>query len=165
MTNGEKLFNVLADERKTRGGVLFKTVWIATADKFIDSLKPKAPARRKNVLGKGLTDEQWFAELAKDPDLTGVDVPDEARKCRLWSKGKNGALPSRSRILNWLVRAQPKAPEFRAAPVDLETEPPEWRGTAQEMFPNTPFADSVRDGLPWEDVARETRAKIVRRLP
>jgi hypothetical protein len=165
MTNGEKLFNVLANARTQSGGKLTKAEWVVTADKFLDSLKPAKAPRRANVLGKGLTDEQWFAELVKDPDLAGVDIPDEARKCRLWTKGKNGQLPSRKRILNWLIRAEPKAPEFKAAPVDLETEPPEWRGTVQEMYPNTPFADYVRDGVAWSELSREMRAKITRRLP
>ena len=166
MTNGEKLFNVLANARTQSGGKLTKAEWVVTADKFLDSLKPAKAPRRTNVLGKGLTDEQWFAELAKDPDLTGVDIPDEARKCRLWTRANTSSpLPTRRRVLKWLIKAEPKSVEFRAAPVDLETEPPEWRGTAQQMFPNTPFADEVRDGLAWGELSRQMRADITRRLP
>ena len=165
MTNAEKLFNVLANARTQAGGKLTKAEWVVTADKFLDSLKPKHTPRRANVLGKGLTEAEWFAELAKEQDLAGVDIPDEARKCRLWTRGENGQLPSRARLWKWFLKAQPKRQEFTAAPIDLETEPPEWRGTAQQMYPDTPFAEAVRDGMPWGDVSREVRIKIVRRIP
>ncbi len=39
MTPGERLFNVLAVARTQSGGVLNRATWIATADKFIASLK------------------------------------------------------------------------------------------------------------------------------
>ena len=103
MSPGEQLFIALANARTQAGGVLNRVDWIATADKFIASIKPaRKPAKALE------TDAQWVESLEADPALKGLNVRREIERCALWyaqNVSKTGK-PSRRRITNWLLKAE-----------------------------------------------------------
>lgn len=161
MTPAEKLFNVLANARTQNGGVLSKDQWLAAAGRFLSDFKPP---RKKNVLGKGLTDEEWHAELAKDPDYAGINIPDEARKCRLYFKGN--LIPSRPRILKWLAKATPTMPingtgaRTPASNLDPIAVPPDdWSGLIRDDEDDGQFA-----GRAWESLMPFYQHRIARKV-
>lgn len=167
MTTAEQLRGILATARSKNGGKLPPELWDATAQPFLDSLSKK-PAKRKNVYGAGMTDEDWFSELAKDPDYSGINLPDEARKCRLYFKGKT--VPTRARMLRWFAKSTPsgwKPPVAGAAPTDLSAQrlnaaPAGWKAAARRAFGDCNLVDSILSGeTAWSDLSTEHRSKIV----
>lgn len=70
----------------------------------------------KNVAAVAATsDEDWLAELAKNPAYVGLNINVEANKMRAWCSA-NGKQPTRRRFVNWLNRAErPIAASIRPA--------------------------------------------------
>ena len=61
------------------------------------------------------SDEDWLAELQKNPAYAGLNVHVEANKMRAWCSA-NGKMPTRKRFINWLNRAdRPIAAAIRPA--------------------------------------------------
>jgi hypothetical protein len=167
MTTAEQLFTILANARTKAGNVLTKEQWLGAAQPFLDSLSKK-PVKKKNVYGAGLTDDQWFAELAKDPDYSGINLPDEARKCRLYFKGST--VPTRARLLRWFAKATPSgwkppaagSPSDALSPDKLNIAPAGWKAAARRAFGDCNLVDSILSGeTAWADLSTEKRSKIV----
>lgn len=163
MSFGEKLFNAMTLARIAEPyGKLSKEKWIELADRLFTKEKPASVKRKVNVLGKGLSDEQWFAELAGDPDYHGIDIAEEARRCRLYFKGK--LIPSRARVVRWLSKATPmqssngssaRTPAGHTAiPV-----PDDWSGLIRDDE-----EDGRWSGSPWESIMPFYQRRIARKV-
>lgn len=169
MTAGEQLYQAMGQKHKELGRRLTPEEWAKVADDFMAS-KTKMPPRRKNVTGAGMSDEEWFAQLAKDPAMDGVDVKAQATKCRLWTQTKFGEPPSRMRILNWLLKCDRTLPANGSPRIkdglSPYTEPQsEWRGVAQGLIPqDCTMAENIRDGIGWHYLPMDFRLKIVRAM-
>ena len=161
MNAAEQLFGILAAKSAELGRKLHRTEWIGTAQPFLDSLKPKAKPRKKNILGAGLTDDQWFAELAKDPDYAGIDLPNEGRKCRLYFK--SGPKPSRMRMLKWFAKADRTLPtngaKVGAGAVGPIPPPEDWSGLIRDDPDDGQFA-----GACWETMHPFYQRRIAKKI-
>lgn len=161
----DKLYSLLAAARAEQGGVLPESKWKAEVQAFADRERPLPKKRKRNFLGKGLTDAEWLTELAKDADLAGVDTVEQARKCRLYFKAR-GQVPSRARLLRWFSKCDRVFPEMVQVPgVDLSPykEPEsEWRGAAKLVIPqDSVLGERIRDGLDWFDLSLDLRKQIL----
>jgi hypothetical protein len=64
----------------------------------ITPISPKKSTRR-------LTDEEWFDELKKDPEYSGLDIDKAVADCLGWCE-RNSAVFGRTRLRNWLKKAE-----------------------------------------------------------
>lgn len=162
MTDGQKLFNHMAAARMGNSGKLPQEKWIEEADAFMDKHRPKTK-KKVNVLGKGRTDEEWLKDLQSNPDLDGVDIEDQARRCRVHFSGR-GIVPSRARMITWLSRADRTLPMGQRKETvynDVYKEPISdlWRRAAKRKFPSTIISESN-----WFDLSTGTRADILKEM-
>jgi hypothetical protein len=133
-------------------------------DRIAPNWRPKreqSAPRKVNVLGKGLSDEQWFAQLEADPKFAGVAVRDEVRRCRIYFSG--GGEPSRARILRWLAKADVKMPVRSAALVPLPAipEPDDWRGLLRDDTELSKYTDPAYYPSWSRNIGPATQRRIV----
>jgi hypothetical protein len=154
MSFGDRLFAALAAEREKLGGAIPRSRWVEIVNGLLaqEARKPPSAPRKVNVLGKGMTDDDWYASLSKDPDYAGIAVLDEVRRCKLYFKGT--CVPSRQRILRWLAKADVKAPVRGAgtavmAGASADTpEPEDWRGLIRDDPEDGHFAEREWNHIP-----------------
>lgn len=162
-TFADKLFAHLAQVAKDMGLQRLPTgVWLMQVNAFFDKECPKRK-RKSNVLGKGLTDEEWHTELEANPDLDGVDVPLQAKKCRLHFSSR-GIVPSRARFMRWLANADRTLPMGQRKSVrfnDVYKEPASdlWRQAAKRRYPGTQIGESN-----WFDLGTDMRSEILKEM-
>jgi hypothetical protein len=166
MTIGKKLYDALAAARaSTPSGKLTEEEWVKIANEVIDKTRPPAAPRRVNVLGKGLTDDQWYDDLAKDQDLAGIDILEEARKCKIHFKSKN-IIPSRARFLRWLAKVDiyiARSTGRQATPEAVAQEPVGWRERILVIWPECSY---LIEGTPlywesWQTMTSKERSKVL----
>lgn len=61
----------------------------------------KSAAKRENILGKGMTDDEWLAHLAHRPEYAGLNVRAKFDAMLAWCR-KKGEQPTRKRLQVWL---------------------------------------------------------------
>lgn len=163
----ELIFDALGKARAEKlDKKLPKEEWLAVVRQVIKN-DAKASRGPKIGLGAGLSDDEWLMYLKNHELLIGVEVEDEVRRCRLYFAGKCD--PSRTRLVKWLSRADKKSGTSGvkriAAHLTPDTEPlSEWRGVAGRVLPDCDLLDRIRDGLPWLDIPRHVREKIIAAL-
>lgn len=161
----DKLYDVLRLAAEKHGGKLPSQLWKQITREFYAQEHGKKSKRTKPLTRPDLNDAEWLAFLKADPDFKGYDVDAQFEKMNFWCR-VNGKQPTRLRFLRWLSKADKVIVNSQTQnQPDIYKEPPEWRGTAQQILPDCRLSDEIREGKAWEDVPAETRAKIVRALP
>lgn len=144
-----------------------KAEWLRVAREVIKAETSKKN-RPKNILGAGLTDEDWIKWLEAWPELVGIDVRDEIRRCKIYFAGIAGGV-TRQRIMKWFSRVDRKIGIVGkvGAHIDPYKEPENgsWKRPFQEIYGGSPTAEEVRDGAKgWFELPLSVRRKVLERM-
>lgn len=139
------LFESLAEYRKSLGSVqLTRQTWTEHVQRSFEAWeKNKKPKVKKKP--RIDAEDAWVMSMKADPRMEGVDVDKEIANCRfLFANKPQPIVPSRMRIVNWLLKADKTLGGSNAASIAPKPFPGPlgWLKWARENLPDwRRFAD------------------------